>query len=117
MTNQGAEGLLTSSGDIWFKFRSKVQQPMLRPKSTLRYTPELEEIAQEFIDKKIENKKNEENDQVGTDFLDDLYKWSLESVSCLALNTRLGCLDENLTEVNKCILSGQYQTFFQVQCI
>ena len=63
---------------------------MLRPKSTLRYTPELEEIAQEFIDKKIENKKNEKNDQVGTDFLDDLYKWSLESVSCLALNTRLG---------------------------
>ena len=90
MTNQGSEGLLTSSGDTWLKFRSKVQQPMLRPKSTLRYTPELEQIAQEFIEKKIENKKNRENDQVGIDFLDDLYKWSLESVACLALNTRLG---------------------------
>ena len=53
-------------------------------------TPELEQIAQEFIEKKIIGKRNPENDQVGPDFLDDLYKWSLESVSCLALNTRLG---------------------------
>lgn len=70
---------------------------MLRPKSTLRYTPDLESIAQDFIDKKIRLKKTD-NDQVGKDFLDDLYKWSLESVSCLALNTRLGCLEENVAE-------------------
>ena len=82
---------------------------MLRPKSTLRYTPELEEIAQEFIDKKIENKKNEENDQVGTDFLDDLYKWSLESVSCLALNTRLGEYD--IRESPNCMNSSTLQMF------
>jgi len=61
-------------------------------------TPELEQIAQEFIEKKIIGKRNPENDQVGPDFLDDLYKWSLESVSCLALNTRLGCLDKELIE-------------------
>ena len=63
---------------------------MLRPKSTLCYTPQLEQIAQEFIERKIIAKKNPENDQMGVDFLDDLYKWSLESVACLALNTRLG---------------------------
>ena len=87
MTNQGdgTEGLLTANGEEWYNFRSKVQQPMLRPKSTLRYTPELEQIAQEFIEMKIMKKKNSENEQVGVDFLDDLYKWSLESVSCLAL--------------------------------
>ena len=62
----------------------------LRPKSTLCYTPQLEKIAQEFIERKIIAKKNPENDQMGVDFLDDLYKWSLESVACLALNTRLG---------------------------
>ena len=98
MTNQGAPGLLTTKGEDWYQFRSKVQQPMLRPKSTLRYTPELETIAQEFIDKKIKVLRDPQNDQMGADFLDEMYKWALESVSCLALNSRLGCLDANLTE-------------------
>ncbi len=93
-----SQGLLTSREDEWYQFRSKVQQPMLRPKSTLRYTPELEDIALEFIEKKIRQKRDPETGQVGADFLDDLYKWALESVSCLALNTRLGCLEDNLPE-------------------
>jgi cytochrome P450 len=96
LTNQGAKGLLTSNGEEWHEFRSKVQQPMLRPKSTLRYTPDLEAIAEDFIQKKIMDKRDTSTMQVGSDFLDDLYKWSLESVSCLALNARLGCLEPNL---------------------
>lgn len=98
LTNQGAQGLLTSSGDEWQTFRFKVQQPMLRPKSTLRYTPELESIVEEFIEKKIKKGRHPENNQVGPQFLDEMYKWSLESVSCLALNTRLGCLEDGLPE-------------------
>ena len=43
---------------------------MLRPKSTLRYTPDLEEIAEEFITHKILQKRNENNNQVNEDFLD-----------------------------------------------
>jgi hypothetical protein len=49
----GAKGLLTSQGEDWKQFRSKVQQPMLRPKSTLGYTAVLEEVAQEFVDVRI----------------------------------------------------------------
>ena len=50
-----------------FVYQPSINILVVRPKSTLRYTPELEEIAQEFIDKKIENKKNKDTDQVGTD--------------------------------------------------
>ncbi len=71
---------------------------MLRPKSTLRYTPDLEAIAEEFIQAKIMDKRDKNSMKVGADFLDDLYKWALESVSCLALNARLGCLKPNLPE-------------------
>ena len=71
---------------------------MLRPKSTLRYTPDLEEIAEEFIEKKIILKRDSKTKEVNEDFLDDLYKWSLESVTCLALNARLGCLESNILE-------------------
>lgn len=100
LTKHGSKGLLTSRGTEWQQFRSKVQQPMLRPRSTLRYTPDLESIAEEFIAKKIIDKRSSSSNknEVGGDFLDDLYKWALESVSCLALNTRLGCLEANLPE-------------------
>lgn len=70
---------------------------MLRPKSTLRYTPDLEAIAEEFIEKKIQRGRDQ-NNEVGPDFLQDLYKWALESVTCLALNARLGCLEPNLPQ-------------------
>jgi hypothetical protein len=96
LTNQGPKGLLTTNGAEWHTFRSKVQQLMLRPRSTLQYTPDLEAITEEFIQKKIIDKRHNSTMEVGSDFLDDLYKWSLESVSCLAMNARLGCLDNNL---------------------
>lgn len=95
LTNQGAMGLLTSEGDQWYNFRTKVQQPMLRPKSTLRYTPDLESIAEEFISQKIIDARDGKS-EIGPDFIEDLYKWALESVTCLALNARLGCLEPNL---------------------
>ena len=98
LTNQASsKGLLTSNKQDWYTFRSRVQQPMLRPKSTLRYTPDLEDVVDEFIQKKILAQRNSDF-QVGPDFLDDMYKWALESVTVLALNARLGCLEPNVPE-------------------
>ena len=95
---QTAKGLLTTQGDDWYQFRSKVQQPMMRPKSALRYAKDLDEIADEFITEKILTGRDPQTSQVGEQFLEDLYKWALESVTCLALNTRLGCLKSGLDE-------------------
>jgi cytochrome P450 family 49 subfamily A len=92
---EGAKGLLSSQGEDWKQFRSKVQQPMLRPKSTLGYTAVLEEVAQEFVDVRIRQLRDGKN-EMPEDFLQELYRWALESVACLALSTRLGCLNPNL---------------------
>ncbi len=47
---------------------------------------------------KILSKRDPVTSTVGKDFLDDLYQWALESVACLALNARLGCLQPDLPE-------------------
>lgn len=96
-THPYRKGLLASEGQEWQELRSKVQQPMLRPRSTLRYTPDLEAVADDFIKHQVKAKLNKLN-QTGSDFLQDLYKWGLESVSILALHTRLGCLDPDLAK-------------------
>lgn len=94
-SKHGYRGLLVSQKAEWKQFRSKVQQPMLRPKSTHGYIPVLESIAQEFIDNKMISLRNSEG-MVPDDFLQEIYKWALESVALLALNSRLGCLQPNL---------------------
>ena len=73
-TGPKAKGLLVSQGTEWQQFRSKVQKPMLMPQATWRYTPDLEIIASEFIERFIIGKRNTVTCQVPDDFLEDLYK-------------------------------------------
>ena len=73
-TGPKSKGLLVSQGTEWQKFRSKVQQPMLKPQVTWRYTPDLEIIALEFIDSFIRARRDPTTCQVADDFIDDLYK-------------------------------------------
>ena len=73
--------------------RSLVQQDMLRPKSAMFYIDSLEEISQEFVAKM--SAKSDSEMEVD-DVLSYIHRWALESVVKIFLNTRLGCLEENL---------------------
>ena len=91
-----APGLLTAQGSDWQQFRRQVQQPMLRPKSAVGYTEKIEEIAQEFIDSRVRPRRDPKTGEMPEDFLYELYRWALESVAFIALNTRLGCFGADL---------------------
>ena len=73
-TGPSSIGLLVSQGKEWQDLRRKVQKPMLTPQITWRYTPDLEIIAQEFIEKFILASRDPVTDQVPDDFLYSLYK-------------------------------------------
>ena len=75
-TGPKSKGLLVSQGTEWKEFRSKVQQPMLKPQVTWRYTPDLEIIASEFIERIILARRDPVTCQVPDDFINDLYKVS-----------------------------------------
>ena len=64
--------------------------------SPLRYTPLLDGVAQTFIDQLVRPRLDPVSHETPEDFLADLYKWALESVTLLALNTNLGCLAKDL---------------------
>ena len=63
---------------------------MMRPRSTLRYTEVIEEIADDFIANRVRKIRDPSTNRLPKNFLDEMYKWGLESVACLALNVRLG---------------------------
>uniref|UniRef100_A0A1I8QAX8 Cytochrome P450 49a1 n=1 Tax=Stomoxys calcitrans TaxID=35570 RepID=A0A1I8QAX8_STOCA len=83
-------GLIGVHGKSWESFRQEVQQILLQPQTARKYIPPLNDIASEFMQRIHEMR--DENDELPGNFLHELYKWALESVGRVALDTRLGCL-------------------------
>ncbi|XP_067128618.1 cytochrome P450 CYP12A2, partial [Centruroides vittatus] len=82
-------------GKEWREFRVNVQQSLLRPKSILNYLNPMNRVADDMINrmKRLRNGLMEI-----PEFLNELYKWSLESLASMALDKRLGCLEDDLKE-------------------
>ena len=87
-------GLIGAHGAEWGRVRSLVQQSMMRPKSAMFYINDIEDISEKLVI--LLDTRRDANDEV-EDLVQDLYKWSLESIAAIFLNTRLGCLDQNLS--------------------
>jgi len=87
---------IIGNGQDWWKNRKVAQQVVLKAKSFNKYIPLVDQVSSEFVERirLIRPENNEMND----DFLQELYRWSLESVWLLALDSRLGCFDANLSE-------------------
>uniref|UniRef100_A0A1A9X3H5 Cytochrome P450 n=1 Tax=Glossina brevipalpis TaxID=37001 RepID=A0A1A9X3H5_9MUSC len=83
-------GLIGVHGKNWELFRQEVQQILLQPQIVKKYISPLNDIATEFMTKIHEMR--DENEELPANFLHELYKWALESVGRVALDTRLGCL-------------------------
>ncbi|XP_049811771.1 probable cytochrome P450 12a5, mitochondrial [Schistocerca nitens] len=91
---RGRYGLLGTQEEEWHDFRRKVNQAMLQPRSAKLYVGPIDQVAEDFVNRMVQLR--DENQQMPDDFLNELCKWSLESVSLVALDSRLGCLEPNL---------------------
>ncbi|EEB11516.1 cytochrome P450, putative [Pediculus humanus corporis] len=104
-------GVVGVHGQQWNDFRSKVHQTMMQPSTAKKYLIPLNQITTEFLNRIQENIKS--NDELSCDFMEELYKWALESIGKVALDTRLGCLNKNLEmESEAQIMIDSVKTFF-----
>ncbi|XP_017767871.1 PREDICTED: probable cytochrome P450 49a1 [Nicrophorus vespilloides] len=86
-------GVIAVHGDEWQTFRTKVNQVMMQPRVAKMYIKTIENTAKEFVARV--DQLRDENDETPADFLNEIHKWSLESIAKVALDVRLGCFDEN----------------------
>ncbi len=49
--NYATGGILVDNGEVWWRVRSKAQQPFLKTKNITNYVPILGKIGDEFIDR------------------------------------------------------------------
>ncbi|KAJ8675424.1 hypothetical protein QAD02_011210 [Eretmocerus hayati] len=107
----GNPGVIAVHGEGWYNFRSKVQQVMLQPRTARMYIGAIDEASQAFLGR-IERIKDE-FDEVPGNFLSEIHKWSLESIARVALDVRLGCLDEEHAPAETQELIDAVLTFFK----
>ncbi|XP_042855596.1 probable cytochrome P450 49a1 [Penaeus japonicus] len=84
-------GILTEHGEEWWRVRRLVQTYSMKPKMVVQYLPQMDLVAKEFV-VRIAGKRDDMN-ELPENFVDELFKWSLESVCLVTLNRRMGCLE------------------------
>nr|AFI45015.1 cytochrome P450 CYP49a1 [Dendroctonus ponderosae] len=90
----GNEGVIGVHGPKWEAFRKQVQQILLPPATARKYVEPLDVIAGDFLT--LMEQSLDRNNELPGNFLSEIYKWALESVARVSLNTRLGCLEPHL---------------------
>ncbi|XP_065369515.1 probable cytochrome P450 301a1, mitochondrial [Calliphora vicina] len=88
-------GVVGVHGEPWREFRSRVQKPVLQLSTIRRYLQPLEVVTDDFL-QRCESLLDA-NSELPDDFDNEIHKWSLECIGRVALDTRLGCLEPNLT--------------------
>lgn len=86
--------LAAAHGKEWQDFRTAVNQVMMQPRNIGQYVEPIENVSQEFVERM--RAMRGPDGRMPADFTHELAKWSLESISYVALDTRLGLLKENL---------------------
>lgn len=87
-------GLFNLQGKEWADSRKKIQKHLLRPKSIQAYSEQMQDVAKDFILRMFDIRDS--NNEI-PDLLHELFKFSLEAISLVGLDTRLGCLKRDLS--------------------
>lgn len=107
--DENCAGVIAVHGDSWAAFRTKVSRVALSTGAAAQYTDQVGEVAETFINR-IRTIRNEQS-ETPDDFLNEVHKWSLESLGLIALDTRLGCFDSHEGSESQRLIDAVH-TFF-----
>ncbi|XP_073817035.1 cytochrome P450 CYP12A2-like [Musca autumnalis] len=109
---QGVEGLIGTQGEKWGTFRSTVNPVMMQPKNVRLYFHKMSEVNKEFMER-IRNIRDPETMEVPGNFEEDINRWTLESVSVVALDKQLGLITKNRNDPTATRLFQSLTDFIQ----
>ncbi|SPP87664.1 probable cytochrome P450 12a5, mitochondrial [Drosophila guanche] len=91
---QGVEGIIPTQGKTWSDFRSIVNPVLMQPKNVRLYFKKMSQVNQEFV-QRIKEVRDVNTQEAPDDFIHIINRWTLESVSVVALDKQLGLLKES----------------------
>lgn len=103
-----APGLGNSNGEEWYKLRSAVQQMMMRPKAVTVYLPEVEKVADDFIERlksiRVESK-------LIPKLRNEIAKWNVKSAAATVFDMDLDCLNISPNDEVQKIIDANTEMF------
>ncbi|XP_016974824.1 probable cytochrome P450 12a4, mitochondrial [Drosophila rhopaloa] len=110
---QGVMGIIPTQGKTWSDFRSVVNPVLMQPKNVRLYYKKMSQVNQEFV-QRIKEIRDVNTLEVPSDFIDTVNRWTLESVSVVALDKQLGLLKDSNKEQEALRLFEYLDEFFIV---
>lgn len=90
-------GIVVEDGEEWWRVRSKVQAPVMKPKNLNCYLKDMDQVTLDFLERV--SQERDVSGEVTLDFLDGLRKWALENMCLVTLNQRVGCFSKKTTNI------------------
>ncbi|XP_065371241.1 cytochrome P450 CYP12A2-like isoform X2 [Calliphora vicina] len=91
---KGVEGIISTEGEKWATFRSAVNPVLMHPKNVRLYMHKMSQVNKEFVER-IQQIRDPKTLEVPASFEDEMNRWTLESISVVALDKQLGLLNKN----------------------
>ncbi|KAM7361973.1 uncharacterized protein ACRADG_012837 [Cochliomyia hominivorax] len=91
---QGVEGLISTQGESWGSFRTAVNPIMMQPKNVSLYMDKMSQVNKEFVER-IRQIRDPKTFEVPENFVEELHRFTLESVAVVALDKHLGLITKN----------------------
>ncbi|CAB3362184.1 Hypothetical predicted protein [Cloeon dipterum] len=91
---EGFQGIFNELGESWLKARLILNQAMMSVAVANLYVPRVDQVSKDFV--QLVKVLRDEKMEMPENFKNEILKWTLESISLVAYDTRLGCLKQNL---------------------
>ncbi|MEQ2218737.1 hypothetical protein XENOCAPTIV_007489, partial [Xenoophorus captivus] len=98
-------------GERWYNLRVILNKRMLHPRDSAQYSGVINEVVTDFVNRINQLRQASPTGDVVAGFSNKLYLFSLESISSILFETRLGCLEKEIPAGTQEFINSVIQMF------
>uniref|UniRef100_A0A667YPJ6 Cytochrome P450, family 27, subfamily A, polypeptide 1, gene 2 n=1 Tax=Myripristis murdjan TaxID=586833 RepID=A0A667YPJ6_9TELE len=89
-------GPFTEEGERWYNLRAMLNKRMLHPKDSVQYGGVINEVVTDLLKRIYYLRQNSPTGDLVTNVSNELYRFSLEGISSILFESRIGCLEKEI---------------------
>uniref|UniRef100_A0A8C2KS18 Cytochrome P450 family 27 subfamily A member 1 n=1 Tax=Cyprinus carpio TaxID=7962 RepID=A0A8C2KS18_CYPCA len=104
-------GPFTEEGEKWYKLRTVLNKRMLHPKDSVQYGDVVNAVVTDFIKRIYSLREMSPTGDLVSNMTSELYRFSLEGISSILFETRIGCLEKEIPAETQDFINSIAQMF------
>ncbi|XP_073701829.1 sterol 26-hydroxylase, mitochondrial-like [Garra rufa] len=104
-------GPFTEEGEKWYNLRKVLNKRMLHPKDSAQYGDVVNAVVTDFIKRIYYLREMSPTGDLVSDLTNQLYRFSLEGISSILFETRIGCLEKEIPAETQDFINSIAQMF------